>query len=114
MRRLLLTALLVVSVLGNLVTLGVVGYLYWQLKPLVQSTTASAAIEGEVVDVISIDEDGYKNRYLIVRYKGQRVVVQDYSVALDTAPVTVGQSIKIQSIKVASGPFPLVHYVQVP
>lgn len=114
MKRLLLTSLLVVSVLGNLVTMGAVGYFYWQLRPLIHST-ASAATEGEVLDVISIEEDGYKNRYLIVRYQGQRVVVQDYPyLTQDTAPVTVGQSIKIKSIKGASSPFPLVHYVQAP
>jgi hypothetical protein len=68
-----------------------------------------------VLDVISIDEDGYKNRYLIVHYKGQRVVVQDYPhLTQDAAAVSVGQSMKIQSIKGASGPFPLVHYVQAP
>jgi hypothetical protein len=113
MKRMLLTSLLVVSVLGNLVTIGVGGYMYLQLRPLIQSTTESAATEGEVLDVISIDEDGYKNRYLIVRYKGQRVVVQDYPyLTQDRAPVTVGQSIQIKAIKGASSPFPLVHYVQ--
>ena len=113
MRRILLTSLMVLSVLGNLVTIGAVGYLYVTLRPVLNSAE-SAATDGEVLDVISIAEDGYKNRYLIVRYKGQRVVVQDYSVVLDTAPVTVGQSIKIKSIKTASGGVALVQYVQAP
>ena len=112
MKRILLTSLMVLSVLGNIVTVGAVGYWYLKLSPVIKNAE-SAATDGEVLDVISINEDGYKNRYLVVQNKGQRVVVQDYSqFAQGIAPVKVGQSIKIKPIKVASGSFSFVQYMQ--
>jgi hypothetical protein len=120
MKRILLTSLMVLSVLGNIVTVGAVGYWYLKPSPVIKNikndvfAAESAATDGEVLDVISIDEDGYKSRYLIVQNKGQRVVVQDYSqFAQGKAPVNVGQSIKIKPIKVASGSFLFVQYMQV-
>jgi len=98
MKKFVLWAILPLSLLGNVVSLSMVGYGYWAYHHFHRVVPSGASDRAIITDIIDVNKDGYKNSHLIANYDGGRIVIDDPRVVM---PIKyqhpkIGDAIQVQ------------------
>ena len=91
--------ILFLSLAINVLIIGVIGWFGFQAYGTFKSAMASSSspVSASIIDVIEVNDSGYKARFYILNKAGDKVVVSDYNLA--GIPRKNGDLVKLQVIK---------------